>query len=62
MGKLILTFGKYRGHDVNDILKKDPQYLDFIYYHAGCGGELKQWIVSHWKEIEEGMKTQENKH
>jgi hypothetical protein len=57
MGKLILTFGKYRGQDVNDILKKDPQYLDFIYHHAGCGGELKVWIVSHWKEIEEGIKS-----
>jgi hypothetical protein len=53
MEKILLTFGKYQGQDVNDILLSDPQYLRFIYYKGGCGSQLKDWIISHWNEIEE---------
>jgi hypothetical protein len=57
MEKILLTFGKYQGQDVNDILLSDPQYLRFLYYNAGCGRQLKDWIRSHWNEIEENILT-----
>jgi hypothetical protein len=53
MEKITMQFGKYTGEDVENILKEDPQYLRFIYYKAGCGRQLKDWIKSHWNEIEE---------
>jgi len=43
--KKIMPWGKYQDQPLQDILKDDPEYLRFIYYHSGYDGWIKDWIL-----------------
>jgi hypothetical protein len=50
---LTFTQGKYFGQKLEDVAKKDPDYLFFVYRKSGFDGVIKNWIWEHREEIQE---------
>jgi hypothetical protein len=56
---LIMPRGKYYGKSIEEIAKKDPDYLFFIYRKSGFGGAIKNWIWDHREELKENSRNNE---
>jgi hypothetical protein len=48
----LLPDWKYKGYEIKEIMYRYPGYLKFLYYKAGCGSKVKDWIWAHMDEIE----------
>jgi hypothetical protein len=52
-------YGKYKGTLLSVVAKKDPKYMEFIYYKSGYDGWIKNWIWEHMSEIKSRIEALE---